>query len=86
MDVRFFMSIFRLYAGLKMTFEHNSVHKNLFRYASFCWDSRLSLREMDQKFKFGGTIGYGDSYLDSLFDYSKVFRLHGILHDAARDF
>ena len=46
-------------------------------------DSRLSLREMDQKFKFGGTIVYGDSYLDSVFRYSKVFRLHAILHDAA---
>ena len=83
MDVFFLMSIFRLYAGLKMTFEHNSVRKNLFRCASFCWDSRLFLREMDQNFKFGGTIGYGDSYLDSLFRYSKVFRLHAILHDAA---
>ena len=39
---------------------------------------------MDQNFKFGGTIGYGDSYLDYIFRYSKVFRLHAILHDAAR--
>ena len=38
---------------------------------------------MDQKFKFGGLIGYGNSYLDSVFRYSKVFRLHAILHDAA---
>ena len=67
-----------------MSFEHNSVRKNLFVSACFCSDSRLSLREMDQKFKFGATIGYGDSYLvDSLFRYSKVFRLHAILHDAA---
>ena len=43
----------------------------------------LSLREMNQKLKFGGHIGYGNSYLDSLFRYSKVFRLHAILHDAA---
>ena len=76
------MSIFRLYPGLKMSFEHNSVRRNLFLSASFCWDSRLSLREMDQKFKFGGKIGYGDSYLDSTFRYSQVFRLHEILHDA----
>ena len=66
-----------------MSFEHNSVRKNLFLSAGFCWDSRLSLREMDQNFKFGGTIGYGDSYLDSVFRYSKVFRLHAILNDAA---
>ena len=66
-----------------MSFEHNSVRKNLFLSSYFCWDSSLSLREMDQKFKFGGLIGYGNSCLDSVFRYSKVFRLHAILHDAA---
>ena len=49
-------------------------------------DSKLCLREIDQKFKFGGTIDYGDSYLDSVFRYSKVFRLQAILHDAAGAF
>ena len=83
MDVLFLMSIFRLHPGLKMSFEHNSFRKNLFLMACFVWDSRLSLREMDQKFNIVGTIGYGDSYLDSVFRYSKVFRLHAILHDAA---
>ena len=82
MDVLFLMSIFRLYAGLKMSFEHNSVRKNLFLRACLCWDSRLFLREMDQKSKFGGAIGSGDSYLDSVFRYSKVIRQHAILHDA----
>ena len=72
-----------LYPGFKMSFEHNSVRKILFLSACFCWDSGLSLREMDQKFKFGGLIGYGNSSLDSVFRYSKVFRLHAILHDAA---
>ena len=38
---------------------------------------------MDQKFKFGGTIGYGDSYLEVWFRHFKVFRLHAILYDAA---
>ena len=66
-----------------MSFEHNSVRKNLFFSACFCWNSSLSLREMDQKFKFGGLIGYGNSYLVSVFCYSKVFKLHEILHDAA---
>ena len=66
-----------------MLFQHNSVRKNLFLSACFCWDSRLSLREMDQKFMFGGTIVYGDSYLDSVFRYSNVFRLHAKLHDVA---
>ena len=66
-----------------MSFEHNSVRKNLFLSVCICWDFRLSSREMDQKFKFGGLLGYGNSYLDSIFRYSKVFRLHAILHDAA---
>ena len=30
MDVFFLMSIFRLYPGFKMSFEHNSLRKNLF--------------------------------------------------------
>ena len=77
------MSIFRLYPGLKLSFEHNSVRKNLFLSAWFCWDSRLSLREMDRKYKFGWTIGYGNSYLELLFGHFKIFRLHAILHDAA---
>ena len=38
---------------------------------------------MDQKFKFGGTTGYGISYLESLFRHFKIFRLHAILNDAA---
>ena len=83
MDVLFLMSIFRLYLGFKMSFENNSVRKNLFLSACFCWDSQLSLREMDQKFIFGGTTGYGDSYLEFLFRHFKVFRLLAILHDAA---
>ena len=83
MDVLFLISAFRLYPGLKMSIEHNSVRKNLFLSACFCLNSRLSLREMNQKFPFGELIGYGNSYLDSVFRYSKVFRLHAILHDAA---
>ena len=70
-------------AGLKLSIEHNSVRTNLFLSACFCWDSTLSLREMDQNFKFGGTIGNGDSYLEFFVRHFKVFRLHATLHDAA---
>ena len=83
MDVLFLMSIFRFYPGLKLSFEHSSVRKNLFLSAGFCWDSRLSLRELDQNVIFGGTIGNGNSYLDLLFRHFKMFRLPAILHDAA---
>ena len=66
-----------------MSFGHNSDRKNLFLSACFCWEGRLSLREMDQKYKFGGTIGYWASYLEFLFRQFIVIRLHAILHDAA---
>ena len=58
-------------------------NKSLFLSACFCWDSGLSLREMDQKFLFGVLIGYGNSCFDCVFCYSKVIRLHAILHVAA---
>ena len=61
----------RLYSRRKLSFEDNSVRKNLFLSACFSQDSRVSLREMDQKFKFFGTIGYGDSYLEVFFVISK---------------
>ena len=38
---------------------------------------------MDQNFIFGGTIAFGDSYLDFLCRHFKVFRPHAVLHDAA---
>ena len=66
-----------------MSVEHNKFRKNLFLSACFSWNFRLSLRDMDQKFPFGGLIGYRNSYFDSVFQQSKVFRLHAILHDAA---
>ena len=83
MDVLLIIGVFRLYPGFNMSFEHNSVRKTLFLSACFCWDSGISFREMDQKFIFGGLIGYGNFCLDSVFPYSKNFRLHAILHDAA---
>ena len=51
MDILRLISVFRLYPGLKISFEHNIVRKNLFLNACFCWDSELSLPEMDQKTK-----------------------------------
>ena len=39
---------------------------------------------MDKKFKFGGTFGYGDLFLQFKMRHLKIFRLHAILHYAAR--
>ena len=69
-----------------MSFQHNSIRKNLLSSTYLCWDSGLLLREMVQNFKLGGTIGYGDSYLEFLFRHFKVFGLRVIVHDAAGAF
>ena len=82
MDVLFLMRFFGLYPGIKMSLQENSVRENLFLSACFCWTSRLSLRQIDQKYKFSGTIGYGNSYLELLLPHFKIFRLHAILHVA----
>ena len=66
-----------------MSFERNSVRKNLILSAFLCWESRFSLRETDQKFKFSGNIGYGNTYLESFFRRFKLFRLHAKLQDVA---
>ena len=39
---------------------------------------------MEQNPKFGGTFGYGDSYLEALSCQIQVIRLYAILQDAAR--
>ena len=77
------MNIFRFCPGIKLSFEHNSARRNQFLNACFCWNSKQSLREIEQKFTFGGTICYGDLYLDFLLRHLKVFRLHAEQHDAA---
>ena len=83
MDVMFLVNVFQLYFDVKSNFSHNCTRKNLFPGACYYWEGIISLREVDQKFSHGGNNGFGDSYLDSVFRYSKVFRLHAILHDAA---
>ena len=67
---------FSIEPGIKMSFGHNSVRKNFSLSACFCWDSRLSVSELGQNFKFGGTNGYGDSYLEFLCGHFEVMRVH----------
>ena len=74
-DVFFIMSILRLSSKLKLSFDYKSARKNLCLVACFSWNSRLPLSEMDQKFGFGGTIGYSDSCLEFLIPHCKAFRL-----------
>ena len=83
MDVLLLVIIIRYNLSQKISFGHKSARKNSLLSACFIWNDEVSLREMDQKFPFGGLSGYGNSYLDSILFYSKVLRLHAILHHAA---
>ena len=78
MNVLFLVNVFRFYSGLKLRFTKKTVRKNLFLSVCHCLDENISLHEMDLEL-----ICYGDSHLDKIFRFSKVFRLHAILHDAA---
>ena len=77
------MNIFSLYPVLNLSITQFSVRINLYLSACFSRDARLSLRELDQILVFGGTIAYGDSYLEFVFRQFKVIRTHAKLHDAA---
>ena len=83
MIVLFLMSLFRLYPGLNMSFQHKTVRKKNFLSACRCCNERLSLSEMDQKFEFNGIFGCGDSYLEYLFRNFNIVTQHAMLHDAA---
>ena len=74
------MSIFRLYPRLKMSFEHNSDRKTFFQVnVSVGLLDFHYVRQM-KKITFGGTISYGDSYLELSVRHFKVFRLQALLH------
>ena len=85
MDVRFLVTVLHFYSALKylFPFRRNTVRKNLFLSVCHCLDPKISMREMNILYPHGGLIGYGNSNLDTLLRFSKVFRLHAILHDAA---
>ena len=82
MSVLFLMSIFDCTRDWKCHLKTIVFAKGPFLSPCFCWDLRLSLREMYQKYTSGGTIAYGNSYLE-LFCHFKIFRLPAILHVAA---
>ena len=73
MDVRILINIIQLYPKKVLV-------KNFFLKACYCLDKSISLPDLDQTFLLGWGIGHG---LWTPFSYSKVFRVHAILHDAA---
>ena len=58
--------------------------QKVFSRCMFLLRCYISLRDMDQNFEVGGTIGYGDSFSEFLIRHLIVFRLHAILNDAAQ--
>ena len=80
----FFLSseLFPILLGLTTSFNKNSERQSLCVRASWCWNDKIILWKMDQKFPIGGTIGYADSYLNFVIRYSRVSTLPSILHGA----
>ena len=83
MNVQKLNEVLRNFDLIKHDFSSNTKRKNYFLCTCIVLDPNINLKEMDQKFPFGGLIGYGNSCMDYFFANSKTLRLHAILHDAA---
>jgi len=65
------------------TFAKNSKRKNYFLAACKCINPHIDLYDVNVKSPFGGLIGVDDSRLESIFSFSKIMRMHAVLHDAS---
>ena len=83
MNVQKINEILRVFEIIKQDFSSNTKRKKLFLCTCFVLDPDINLKELDQKFSFGGLIRYRNSCMDYFFAKSKIFRLHAILHDSA---
>lgn len=83
MDVLILMKVFTLLPKVEKQFPDNTKRKNIFLSTCKILDESIDLQTFDQKYPFGGLIGYGNSYMDPILQHSKLFRMHAILHDAA---
>ena len=77
------MKVFTLLPKVEKQFPDNTKRKNIFLSTCKILDESIDLQSFDQKYPFGGLIGYGNSYMDPILQHSKLFRMHAILHDAA---
>ncbi len=71
------------YEIIKRIFPHNTKRKNYFLAACQWLDRNVMPQVVTIECPVGGIIGIGDSKLHDVLKYSKVLRLHAILHDAA---
>jgi hypothetical protein len=72
----------KCYTVLKssQTKEHNQ--HQLFLTACLLLKPDLDVEQFSKKYPHGGKIGIGDSWLNMLFNRSKMLRLHAAFHDA----
>ncbi len=75
--------VHRVFFHFNSTFYDNNARKNYFLATCFILVNDIDLDFVDEKCPFGGIIGCGNSNLEKIFRYSKIFRLHAILHDAS---
>ncbi len=64
-------------------FPTNTVRKNFFLATCLSLDENTDLFAVNKLCPYGGIIGMGNSKLDNYLKFSKVIRVHAVLHDAA---
>ena len=74
MNVQKLNEILRNFDLIKFDFSSNTKRKNYFLCTCFVLVPNINLKEMDQKFPFGGLIGYGNSCMDYFFCEFKNFQ------------
>ena len=83
MNVQKLNEVLRNFDLIKHDFSSNTKRKNYFLCTCIVLDPNINLKEMDQKLRFGGLIGYGNSCMDYFFCKFKNFQTSCNLHDAA---
>ena len=76
----------KIYTSLKQTYPDNSNRRNYFLaacYLFFVSSDNLNYDILIKLRPYGGLIGIDNSSLDKYLKYSKILRLHAILHDTA---
>ena len=54
----------------------------LFQAACLMLHPDMDIEQFSKKYPHGGKIGIGNSWLNTIFKYSKMLRLHAAFHDA----
>lgn len=80
MDLRVLQENYKAFEELYPT---NTTRKNYFLAACKLFDCNCDFEDVNELTPYGGLIGCDDSRLENYLNFSKIFRLHAVLHDAA---